>query len=289
MLIWAFLLSEFVCCAGAPSTSPSGERMTFFIEWEGVDPSLHLYPPALILTETRSFSQGIPDGQVRTTLRKAGLSVVLGNRFTCEVPNLGNGAFVPLWLTAYDNEHRFTVFTPGYAAATVYPRGLRNHPQDPNEAPDPDDLFAKPTLLRAEDYEIGTHLNARDTHLASRHEASGENVFVLRLRKLPLEKPLPRWDFFGAPSLYDEVFTFYSQLASLKQAIGAHYLDKADKEQRRILGEAVRLEYESFVATLVDPRGMKEQMKPLLDRLRAWTRVPATRPTATAPGPQPRK
>jgi hypothetical protein len=265
-------LGLLACCAGMALGCHGGERMTFVLEWEGVDPAMGQYPPTLVLTETRSLSFLVPDSPVNTSLGSANVAVVLGDRLLCDVPKLSYGLLVPPVLVVGVAEHRLTVFTPGYAAATVYPEGLYN--ARVGEAINP---YDRPTLLRAENYVIGTHRNAIDTFLELRGEEDGRESYCLRLRKLPLKKPLPRLNSaWSLGSIYDEVYTFYSQVASLDEAIAAGCLRGAGPEERRLLAEAIRLEHDAFVSTLAEPAYMVETMRPEYQRIQKWAGVPVS-------------
>jgi len=269
MSISTILLVDLALCAGFATGCQGGDRVRFLLEWEDVDPSIKLYPPTLALAETRRLSTLLPDSQMLSTLESASLSSVLGNRLQCKIPNLGPGLFMPPLFATRVPEYRLTIYTPGYAAVTIYPAGSANVVHGNRES-----SFSVPALLRTDGYVQGTHFDAMDTMLELRQDVDGGELFVVRLRKLPLRKALPRRQssatFSPVGTLYDDVYTFYSQLASLVEAVSAGQLDKVSDEARRILADAVHTEYRSFVPAVTDSQVMTAKMRPHLDCVQSW-------------------
>lgn len=156
-------------------------------------------------------------------------------------------------------EYRFTVYTPGFIAATVYPEGVYNVP-DPTWGP---------SLLRVHGYGPGIY---RDTDagglLESRSEQNGERVFIVKMRRLS-----------GATVRSTDLYSFYSQLTSLDEAISRGFLRAVGDEDRRTLARAARLQYDSFASretasdnsglTCWDPR-FAERTRPLYERVQSW-------------------
>jgi len=70
--------------------------------------------------------------------------------------------------------------------------------------------------------------------------------------------------------MYDEVYTFYSQVASLDEAIRARALRGVNAQTRQVVMAAIQREHDAFVSTLSEPGYMVAKMKPHHERIQSW-------------------
>ena len=281
--MWLALVGYCLFFQGGPFGCHGGERVAFVLEWEGVDSALGPIPPTVAVAETRFVRVPGPDGPPpRSRLESARLIAVPGSRYDCAVPMLcpplQQGLLVWVLLKLpysyyYDWEYRFTVYTPGYVAATVYPEGSSNVAEP----------VSKPSLLRLRSaYSPATYRDTDWAGLEMRTGPNGEQLYVIRLKKL------------GADVPETELLTFWSQYASVYDALprgrlmamlrGRCLLGTGEGE-RRVLAEAVGQQVEFYASGIGDTWPFAWEKIHSLRQIQAWAAADGRRSSTGAPGP----
>jgi len=169
----------------------------------------------------------------------------------CRVPKTIKAIWsVPLlWAatTVSYTEHRFTIFSPGYASITVLPLGAYGRP--PSE-PEPENRWDSPGLL-------GGYYPAFCGFFHTKH-ATDDSV------KTPLgcamkedgafHSELPIKMLPPVPSL-EETQLFVYQLWALAQAIERNHLNSVEASTRKLVYDAIRLQHDAFSHGIVEAHG----------------------------------
>lgn len=254
--ILAFLAAACSCgCHG-------GEHIRFNLRWENLPPTAE-HPCTFVLAETRCVAVGA-DVQSSARLEGARAWVISADVLEGDVPVLSPQfppfIFLPPLVMGLDREYRLTLFSPGYAAVTLYPEGMGNEKLDYRKMPT--SPWDTPMFLEVNDSKSHTGKDAK-VEVPFSPGLDGP-AYEIRFRRLPLDRVRPA-----------DAYTFREQLKSLNEAIAAGSLLWIKLDERRVLGEAIRPEKELMVAAIRQARihvpvDLASDLTTLYDRVQAW-------------------
>lgn len=259
-----FLLMPLNCVA----TMANGSRTVVFrLVFEQQD-QRDSPPDVVVFQERRVLSRNVE--RIKSSIQKAAsLCKNHGTSLKCTVePATRTAAGVPLlvWTVhVREEEERITIFCPGYAAITVY----LNAPSTAGTG-----QFPPSVVTRLGGISPCTHEDAE--RLPESRLANSQCEWVLHLKTLD--------DFYARLNIPSN---FADQVFALADAIRHKRLAKSDINSRRLVWNAVSLQYvreRTLALTAYDEgvRGFERYVGPAMQTIEAWARDPSVLTTQEA-------
>jgi len=249
----SFYVAAFWFFAASLSCVSSGGKYVFDLDYDQTKTSTREVPHWMIMVEKRWVAE-MSDSKEKNWLDHAQLINGEGYRFDYKVPSVVAVPIVvlPPLLYGHVSEYRFTVFTPGYAATTIYPLGIYN---DGPFAQDDGSLapFSTPVLLWTGKSTClaGSH-NDGNFPLGGEKQADGSFRSRIPFRKVTVRSFSPDGRDDRLLEHQDRLwrnsrnYTFAAQLNALSEAIAKNQLNRTSPEIRALLLDAINQQYKVF-------------------------------------------
>jgi len=232
-----------VLCGCLSTETVRGARYLFEIRFRDVEGLPQEQTQYAVFEEIRII-KGDMEFPRSSRLAQAELCLGDSHNFEYRVPQTTRTVWTVPFLWAATTwslpEHRFTIFSPDYVAATVYPLGIHGTPPSESESMN---RWDSPGLLGAYFHTMHATCDSVKTPLGCVREANGVFRSVISLGQLP--------------SIVDAraVQLFSYQMWVVDQSIKTDVLDSVDVGTRKLVCDAVRLQHDAFSRGIVEVQG----------------------------------